>query len=164
MNELPVGFLCGQEPYCMLVGNRRALKQAKRNAERFFPVVGVLEELSWFPFQWNSQRLTFFSLADTTLALLEHKIPFFFEGAHHLFYDQLEGVIPLNQSCCSTDPPLKLSFTKPQNPCLLNLHKKSMQTKKCPLLRAASKQQQEESKSDKTCEEGARPKTCNGTG
>ena len=45
-NDLPVAYLCGQEPYCMTIGDRRALRQAKRNAEHFFPVVGVLEELS----------------------------------------------------------------------------------------------------------------------
>ena len=45
-NDLPVAYLCGQEPYCMIVGDRRALRQAKRNVEQSFPVVGVLEELS----------------------------------------------------------------------------------------------------------------------
>lgn len=72
VNDLPVAYLCGQEEYCMLVANRKALEQAKRNADLFFPVVGVLEELN------------------TTLALLEHKLPSFFAGASHLFYDQLK--------------------------------------------------------------------------
>ena len=45
-NDLPVAYLCGQEPYCMTVGDRRAIRQAKRNVEQSFPVVGVLEELS----------------------------------------------------------------------------------------------------------------------
>ena len=45
-NDLPVAYLCGQEPYCMKIGDRRALRQAKRNVEQSFPVVGVLEELS----------------------------------------------------------------------------------------------------------------------
>ena len=45
-NDLPVAYLCGQEPYCMLIGDQRALRQAKRNVEQSFPVVGVLEELS----------------------------------------------------------------------------------------------------------------------
>ena len=30
----------------MKIGDRRALRQAKRNVEQSFPVVGVLEELS----------------------------------------------------------------------------------------------------------------------
>ena len=47
-NDLPVAYLCGQEPYCMIVGDRRALRQAKINVEQSFPVVGVLEELSKF--------------------------------------------------------------------------------------------------------------------
>ena len=45
-NDLPVAYLCGQEPFCMIVGDQRALTQAKRNVEQSFPVVGVLEELS----------------------------------------------------------------------------------------------------------------------
>ena len=45
-SDLPVAYLCGQEPYCMKIGDRRALRQAKRNVEQSFPVVGVLEELS----------------------------------------------------------------------------------------------------------------------
>jgi len=70
-NDLPVAYLCGQEPYCMIVGDRRALRQAKRNVEQSFPVVGVLEELN------------------TTLAILESELPSFFKGASHLYYDQL---------------------------------------------------------------------------
>ena len=67
------------------------MEQAKRNADLFFPVVGVLEELSKiFPV---GSGLTSFSFTDTTLALLEHKLPSFFAGASHLFYDQLKGLI-----------------------------------------------------------------------
>ena len=32
----------------MIIGDQRALRQAKRNVEQSFPVVGVLEELSKF--------------------------------------------------------------------------------------------------------------------
>ena len=46
VSDLPVAYLCGQEPYCMIIGDPRALEQAKRNVEQSFPVVGVLEELS----------------------------------------------------------------------------------------------------------------------
>ena len=46
VSDLPVAYLCGQEPYCMIIGDQRALEQAKRNVEQSFPVVGVLEELS----------------------------------------------------------------------------------------------------------------------
>ena len=69
------------------------MEQAKRNADLFFPVVGVLEELSKIVSRWNSSGLTSFSFTDTTLALLEHKLPSFFAGASHLFYDQLKGLI-----------------------------------------------------------------------
>ena len=67
------------------------MEQAKRNADLFFPVVGVLEELSKI-FSVGS-GLTSFSFTDTTLALLEHKLPSFFAGASHLFYDQLKGLM-----------------------------------------------------------------------
>jgi len=72
VSDLPVAYLCGQEPYCMIIGDQRALEQAKRNVEQSFPVVGVLEELN------------------TTLSLLEHELPLFFEGASYLYYNQLK--------------------------------------------------------------------------
>jgi len=71
-SDLPVAYLCGQEPYCMKIGDRRALRQAKRNVEQSFPVVGVLEELN------------------TSLAILEYELPSFFKGASHLYYKQLK--------------------------------------------------------------------------
>ena len=37
--------MCGVHPSCNVVGSREALSRAKRNVERFFPVVGVLEML-----------------------------------------------------------------------------------------------------------------------
>lgn len=44
---------------------------AKRNVDRYFPVVGVLEELN------------------TTLEVLEEKIPYFFKGVQTLYYKDL---------------------------------------------------------------------------
>lgn len=51
-----------------------ALQRAKKNIEKYFPVVGVLEELN------------------ATLAVLEHKIPMFFKGVQDMYYLQLLGM------------------------------------------------------------------------
>ena len=86
------------------------MEQAKRNADLFFPVVGVLEELSKiFPV---GSGLTSFSFTDTTLALLEHKLPSFFAGASHLFYDQLKGLIS-NYLVNSSEHQTEYSIIKP---------------------------------------------------
>ena len=89
------------------------MEQAKRNADLFFPVVGVLEELSKiFPV---GSGLTSFSFTDTTLALLEHKLPSFFAGASHLFYDQLKGLFS-NYLVNSSKHQTEYSIIKPA-PC-----------------------------------------------
>ena len=116
-NDLPIAYLCGQEPYCMIVGDEAALRQAKRNVEQSFPVVGVLEELSKTHVQTqpnhcvphvtalithshitklttsgNCNHYSVFSYStDTTLAILESELPSFFKGASHLYYKQLKG-------------------------------------------------------------------------
>ena len=36
-------FLCGSKKYCAVHGSVRALVAAKRNAEKYFPVIAVLE-------------------------------------------------------------------------------------------------------------------------
>ena len=51
----------------MVLGSNWALSRAKDNVERAYPVVGVLEEL------------------DTTLAVLEDKLPRFFKGVQELY-------------------------------------------------------------------------------
>ena len=89
------------------------MEQAKRNADLFFPVVGVLEELSKIFFVGSG--LTSFSFTDTTLALLEHKLPSFFAGASHLFYDQLKGLIS-NYLVNSSKHQTEYSIIKPA-PC-----------------------------------------------
>ena len=88
------------------------MEQAKRNADLFFPVVGVLEELSKIVSRWNSSGLTSFSFTDTTLALLEHKLPSFFAGASLLFYDQLKGLIS-NYLVNSSEHQTEYSIIKP---------------------------------------------------
>ena len=36
-------FLCGSKKYCAVHGSVRALEAAKSNAEKYFPVIAVLE-------------------------------------------------------------------------------------------------------------------------
>ena len=45
-NDLPVAYLCGQDPGCRIAGSKEALAKAKANAEESYAVVGVLELLS----------------------------------------------------------------------------------------------------------------------
>ncbi|XP_047483949.1 uncharacterized protein LOC125035760 [Penaeus chinensis] len=42
---LQLSFFCGQETFCQLVGNRKALQLAKYHAETRYTAVGILEEL-----------------------------------------------------------------------------------------------------------------------
>ena len=48
-----------------------ALEMAKANVDRYYPVVGVLEELN------------------ATLAVLEKKLPYFFKGVQDMYHRQL---------------------------------------------------------------------------
>ena len=60
---------------CRRLGDRKALEQAKQNMERYYSVVGVLEELN------------------QTLSVLEHLMPQFFDGVTQLYYEDLAGTI-----------------------------------------------------------------------
>jgi hypothetical protein len=51
--------------------NEKALKQAKTNVEKYFPVVGVLENLN------------------ETLAVLETRIPRYFNGLQDMYFNEL---------------------------------------------------------------------------
>ncbi|XP_030766972.1 uronyl 2-sulfotransferase-like [Sitophilus oryzae] len=62
-----IPWFCGFDPRCMIINSDWALKQAKENVNRFYPVVGVLEQF------------------DNTLKVLEHKLPQFFKGANNIF-------------------------------------------------------------------------------
>ena len=73
VGDLPIAYLCGQESFCREVGSREALARAKRNVEQAYPVVGVLEQL------------------DTSLEVLEARLPDFFHGARNLYYGKLKG-------------------------------------------------------------------------
>ena len=56
----------------MIVGDQRALTQAKRNVEQSFPVVGVLEELSKTKLQTQPNHMPY--LTALTCMLLTHHI------------------------------------------------------------------------------------------
>ncbi|KAH1009522.1 uronyl 2-sulfotransferase [Dendroctonus ponderosae] len=69
--DLTIPYFCGHDPRCMLLNNQWALETAKKNVERYYQVVGVLEEL------------------DTTLDILEEEIPQFFDGAKKTYQANL---------------------------------------------------------------------------
>lgn len=64
--RMQLTFLCGTDPVCSQVGNRKALQLAKMHVERQYSVVGTLEE---FPL---------------TLRVLEAYLPRFFHGVTSL--------------------------------------------------------------------------------
>ncbi|CAH1100704.1 unnamed protein product [Psylliodes chrysocephalus] len=69
--DLSIPYFCGHDPRCMILNNDWALDQAKNNVIKYFPVVGVLEELN------------------ATLEILEDKIPYFFKGARRVYEKDL---------------------------------------------------------------------------
>ncbi|KAJ3643525.1 hypothetical protein Zmor_026229 [Zophobas morio] len=70
--KLTVPYFCGHDPKCFL-NNQWSLQTAKRNVERYYPVVGVLEEMN------------------TTLDVFEHKIPYFFKGVQNVYKKKMIG-------------------------------------------------------------------------
>ncbi|XP_018561941.1 uronyl 2-sulfotransferase-like [Anoplophora glabripennis] len=69
--DLTIPYFCGHDPRCMMLNNDWALQTAKANVEKYYPVVGVLEELN------------------VTLEILEYKIPYFFKGIQDLYKKDL---------------------------------------------------------------------------
>ncbi|XP_047502533.1 heparan sulfate 2-O-sulfotransferase 1-like [Penaeus chinensis] len=64
-----IPFLCGQHDYCLKHGNLWALQKAKFHAEYEYSVIGLVEH-------WN-----------TTLAVLEHFLPSFFQGVQQRYWE-----------------------------------------------------------------------------
>ena len=58
---------CGHEPVCRLFNNPEALQIAKANIEKYYPVVGITENMNM------------------TLQVLEHKMPEYFLGATEMY-------------------------------------------------------------------------------
>jgi dermatan/chondrotin sulfate uronyl 2-O-sulfotransferase UST len=56
-----------------MLNDQRSLERAKANVERYFPVVGILEELN------------------ATLAILENRLPYFFRGLQKIYFQDLMG-------------------------------------------------------------------------
>lgn len=61
-------YFCGQDERCLLLNEPWALQKAKTNIERYYAVVGVVEEMN------------------TTLKVLEATLPRFFKGALEVYY------------------------------------------------------------------------------
>lgn len=60
-------YFCGQDKRCLILNNPWALQKAKNNIERYYAVVGVVEELN------------------ITLRVLEASLPRFFKGAVEVY-------------------------------------------------------------------------------
>jgi len=64
------GFFCGMEEDCSAFNSEVAMQKAKQNVEKYYAVVGVLEEMN------------------KTLAVLEAYIPRFFTGAAEIYHEE----------------------------------------------------------------------------
>ncbi|XP_075220146.1 uronyl 2-sulfotransferase homolog pip-like isoform X2 [Lycorma delicatula] len=67
MYDLTIPYFCGQDEFCMMLNDQSALNRAKQNVERYFPVVGILEEVN------------------STLFVLQHQLPYFFRDVLNVF-------------------------------------------------------------------------------
>lgn len=74
--EFNIPYFCGQDERCRSGNSEWALHMAKRNVEKFYPVVGILEDLNM------------------TISALENKLPYFFKGAMQIFEEKLSVVLP----------------------------------------------------------------------
>lgn len=59
---LLIPYFCGHDPRCQMIDHKWALSQAKRNIEKYYAVVGILEDLK------------------SSISAFEHVIPHFFKG------------------------------------------------------------------------------------
>lgn len=60
---------CGHEPICRQFNNAEALQKAKNNVEKYYKVVGIIENINM------------------TLSVLEDRLPEYFEGAKELYHN-----------------------------------------------------------------------------
>ncbi|KAK4875228.1 hypothetical protein RN001_011650 [Aquatica leii] len=72
VHDLSITYFCGQDPRCGLLNNHWALKRAQFNVKKYYRVVGVLEELN------------------TTVAVLELQLPYFFKNATTFYFNNLQ--------------------------------------------------------------------------
>ncbi|KAF5298050.1 hypothetical protein FQA39_LY11818 [Lamprigera yunnana] len=66
-----ISYFCGQDEKCGLPNSQWALQQAQANVNKYYSVVGVLEELN------------------TTLLVLEVQLPYFFKKSSQLYFNHL---------------------------------------------------------------------------
>ena len=66
-------YFCGHEQECTVIGSKWALAQAKRNVEKFYPVVGTLEHLQ------------------EMFLVLENGLPDHFAGISRVYNNDLKG-------------------------------------------------------------------------
>ena len=64
-------FFCGHDPECLVFSSNRAAQRAKRNVEKYYAVVGVLEEMT------------------KSVAVFENYIPKYFKNASNTYQDIL---------------------------------------------------------------------------
>ena len=66
-------YFCGQNEKCSVIKHDWALENAKLNIEKWYPVIGTLEDL------------------ETTFFVLENKLPQFFKGISKIYFEELNG-------------------------------------------------------------------------
>ena len=72
-HQSQIAFFCGMDPICDIFGSREAMELAKRNVEKYYSVVGVLE-------LWNE-----------SLRVFEEFVPYFFRGLPQAYIDFMRG-------------------------------------------------------------------------
>ncbi|XP_064111259.1 uncharacterized protein LOC135218739 [Macrobrachium nipponense] len=82
--NLQLTFFCGHHPECRKVGSRWALYRAKRHAEQYYSVVGILEEFT------------------LSLSVLEGYLPRYFGNVHNIRLSSGEVKLNTNNSPSST--------------------------------------------------------------
>jgi hypothetical protein len=69
---LLVPYFCGHDKRCLSLNEEWALQEAKRNIEKSYQVIGILEHM------------------DITLRVLQNKLPKFFTGVSQLYFNKKE--------------------------------------------------------------------------
>ena len=67
---LLVPYFCGHDKRCLNLNEEWALQEAKRNIEKSYEVIGILEHM------------------DITLRVLQNKLPKFFAGVSQLYFSK----------------------------------------------------------------------------
>ncbi|XP_050730349.1 heparan sulfate 2-O-sulfotransferase pipe-like isoform X1 [Eriocheir sinensis] len=94
MYDLTIPYFCGHKEFCRELNNEAALREAKRQVEAWFPVVGILEEVN------------------VTLAVLQHRLPHYFAGVLDLYHNDLLAAphYNMNQQRPPTSPEVEAAL------------------------------------------------------